>query len=120
MSEVYERLRERLDMFPQGFPKTESGVELEILERLFSPEEAEIGLSLRPYPEPVSTIAERMGGNEKKLGETLYDMSKRGLILRFKESEEVIYYFLAPWMVGIWEFQVKNLTQENIKLYENY
>jgi len=120
MSEVYERLRERLDMFPQGFPKTESGVELEILERLFSPEEAEIGLSLRPYPEPVSTIAERMGGNEKKLGETLYDMSIRGLILRFKESEEVIYYFLAPWMVGIWEFQVKNLTQENIKLYENY
>jgi Na+-translocating ferredoxin:NAD+ oxidoreductase RNF subunit RnfB len=29
-------------------------------------------------------------------------------------------YFLAPWVVGIWEFQVKNLTDENIKLYEKY
>ena len=120
MTEVYERFRKRLDMFPQGFPRTESGVELEILEHLFSPEEAEIGLSLRPYPEPVSKIAERMNKDEEELGETLYDMSKRGLILRFKESEEVIYYFLAPWMVGIWEFQLENLTQENIKLYEKY
>jgi len=24
MAEVYEKLRERLDMFPQGFPKTQS------------------------------------------------------------------------------------------------
>ena len=32
MAEVYKKLRERLDMFPQGFPKTQSGVELEILE----------------------------------------------------------------------------------------
>jgi len=27
MTDIYERLRERLDMFPQGFPKTKSGVE---------------------------------------------------------------------------------------------
>ena len=50
MPNVYERLRERLDMFPQGFPKTESGVELEILEHLFAPDEAEIMLHLRPFP----------------------------------------------------------------------
>ena len=51
MAEVYEKLRERLDMFPQGFPKTQSGVELEILENLFSEEEAKIALALKPYPE---------------------------------------------------------------------
>ena len=34
MPGVYENLRGRLDMFPQGFPKTKSGVELEILEHL--------------------------------------------------------------------------------------
>ena len=49
MTNVYEKLRERLDMFPQGFPKTNSGVELEILENLFSPDEAQIALALRPY-----------------------------------------------------------------------
>ena len=120
MANVYEKLRERLDMFPQGFPQTKSGVELEILENLFSVDEAEIALILRPFPEPVSTIAERMGRDEKELGETLYDMSKRGLILRFKESEEVIYYFLAPWMIGGWEFQLNRLSPDNVKLYEKY
>ena len=96
MAEVYEKLRERLDMFPQGFPKTQSGVELEILENLFAEEEAKIALSLKPYPEPVAVVAERINRDEYELGQILYDMSKKGLILRFKESEEVIYYFLAP------------------------
>jgi electron transport complex protein RnfB len=50
MAEVYEKLRERLDMFPQGFPKTQSGVELEVLENLFTEEEAKIALFLKPYP----------------------------------------------------------------------
>ena len=90
MTKAHEKLRERLDMFPQGFPKTKSGVELEILEKLFSIEEAVIATNLKPYPEPVSAVADRMEMDEHELGKTLYDMSKRGLILRFKESEEMI------------------------------
>ena len=120
MSNVYERLRERLDMFPQGFPKTESGVELEILQHLFTPDEAEIMLHLRPRPENVSTIAERAGKDETELGETLYDMSKRGLVMRYRAPDGEIYYILVPWVIGIWEFQLNNMTQENIKLYEKY
>jgi len=120
MAEVHDKLRERLDMFPQGFPKTQSGVELAILEKLFSVDEAEIALSLKPYPEPVASIAERIKRDEQEVGKILYDMSKRGLILRFKESEESIYYFLSPWMVGIWEFQLKDLNKDNIPLYEKF
>jgi ferredoxin len=120
MLDVYAKLRERLDMFPQGFPKTKSGVELEVLQYLFSPDEAEIMLFLRPTPESVSVIAKRMKRDEVELGDTLYEMSKRGLIMRSKASEEQIFYFLAPWMVGIWEFQVNNLNKENIQLYERY
>jgi Na+-translocating ferredoxin:NAD+ oxidoreductase RNF subunit RnfB len=120
MSDIYEKLRERLDMFPQGFPRTESGVEIEILRELFSPEEAEIMLFLRPSPEPVSAVAERMGRDASELADKLYDMSRRGLILRFRVSETEALYFLAPWVVGIWEFQVKNLNNDNIRLYEKY
>ncbi len=121
MSNVYERLRERLDKFPQGFPKTESGVELEILEHLFTPDEAELTLHLRPFPpENVTTIAERTGKDKTELGSNLHDMSKRGLIMRYKAPDNELYYALIPWIVGIWEFQLKNLTQENIKLYEKY
>ncbi|MGD0354870.1 MAG: 4Fe-4S binding protein [Dehalococcoidia bacterium] len=120
MADVYEKLRERLDKFPQGFPKSRSGVELKILKDLFTPEEAEIALSLRPYPENVSAIAQRSGKDETELGETLFSMSKRGLIGRYRASESELYYFLTPWVVGIYEFQVNNLTKDRIHLFEQY
>jgi len=119
MKDIYERLRERLDMFPQGFPATKSGVELKILRQLFSPEEAETMFSLKPYPEPVAAISARMGREQSALAEILYDMSKKGLILR-GTMQGRSFYFMAPWMVGIWEFQLNRLNQENIPLYEKY
>jgi electron transport complex protein RnfB len=120
MTTVYEKLRERLDMFPQGFAKTESGVELEILNRLFSPEEAEIMLHLKPTLEKLSDIAQRTGKDEKKLGDMLYDMSKRGLIMRWEAPNKDMYYFLIPWAIGIFEFQLNNLNKENVELFEKY
>ena len=121
MSDVYERLQERLDLFPQGFPKTESGVELEILQHLFAPDEAEVMLHLRPFPpENIATVAERTRKDRTELGRILYDMSRRGLIMRYTAPDNELYYAMIPWVVGIWEFQLNNLTLENIKLYEKY
>ena len=120
MPDIYEELRERLDMFPQGFPRTESRVEIEILQELFSPEEAGIMLHVRPSPEPASAVAGRMGRDAEDLERQLYDMSRRGLILRARISEDKSLYLLAPWVVGIWEFQLKNLNGDNIQLYEKY
>jgi len=120
MADVYEKLRERLDMFPQGFPKTTSGVDIEVLQHLFTPEEAEFMLHLGPRPEKVSAIAQRAGKDETELGKTLYDMSKRGLLMRYRAPDKEIYYFLMPWMVGIWEFQLNRMTTEDIELYERF
>ena len=120
MADVYEKLRERLDMFPQGFVKTKSGVELQILKRLFKPEEAEIMLQLKPMPEKLADIAQRAGKDEKKLGDMLYDMSRRGLINRWRAPNDDMYYFLVPWAIGIFEFQLNNLTKENVELFEKY
>ncbi len=44
--EVYVRLREFLDKLPGGYPETDSGVEIRILKKLFSPEDAE--LTMKP------------------------------------------------------------------------
>jgi len=120
MADVYEKLRERLDMFPQGFARTKSGVELEILKRLFSEEEAEIMLHLKPLPEKLADIAKRIGKDEKKLGDMLYDMSKRGLIMRWQSPDNEKFYFLIPWIIGIFEHQLNNLTKENVELFEKY
>jgi hypothetical protein len=120
MTTVYEKLRERLDMFPQGFAKTESGVELEILKRLFSPEEAEIMLDIKPMPEKLSDIAKRAGKDETDLGKKLYDMSKRGLLMRWQAPNKDMYYFMMPWAIGIFEFQLNNLNKENVELFEKF
>jgi len=40
--ETYHKLASALDKLPNGFPRTESGVEIEILKRIFNPNEAEI------------------------------------------------------------------------------
>ena len=107
-------------MFPQGFPKTASGVELGILRRLFTPEEGEILLALRPFPEPASVVAARISRDVEEMRTRLYEMSKRGLILRIRTPDGQILYTLVPWIVGIWEFQLKNLDPEFIKLTEKY
>ena len=58
--EIYERLRKHLDRLPIGFPKTKSGVEMEILQQLFEPEEAEIACLLDVRPETAEAIAQRL------------------------------------------------------------
>ncbi|MBW6462950.1 MAG: hypothetical protein K0B84_02015 [Firmicutes bacterium] len=40
--EIYRRLQQQLDSYSVGFPATESGVEIKILEYLFSKEDAEL------------------------------------------------------------------------------
>lgn len=120
-TEIYEKLRERLDKFPQGFPQTRSGVEIEVLKTLFSPLEAQLMLHIRPYPELAETIIERAAKKDLEVTKKiLYELSRKGLILRYRASEEDIYYFLVPWMIGIWEFQVKRLNAKNIQLYEKF
>ena len=57
MTDVYARLREHLDSLPAGFPATESGVELRILKRLFTPEEAGLAIHVGMKLEPAAAIA---------------------------------------------------------------
>jgi hypothetical protein len=57
---LYRRLQQHLDRMPVGFPATESGVEIRILQRLFTPEEAEIALELSAIPETAAIIYKRL------------------------------------------------------------
>ena len=72
---VYEKLAHHLDTLPAGFPKTDSGVELRILKRHFTEEEAELTCYLTFRPEPVEKIARRANRSEDELTDILYQMS---------------------------------------------
>ena len=57
--EVYQRLAHFLNKLPGGFPPTEDGLELRILERLFTPEQAELAMHLTLIAEEAPVIARR-------------------------------------------------------------
>lgn len=119
MDDVYKKLARHLDNTPGGFPPTESGVELRILQRLFTKQEAELALNLFMMPEPVESIAERAGMDPETTGRMLADMSEKGLIVH-SSKDGVDLYMQAQFVIGIWEYQVNNLTRELIEDFNEY
>ncbi len=115
----YLKLREFLDQMPLGFPETSSGVEIEILKRLFTEEEAKIAVLVTPFPEEVAQIAERSGLDEEELEEKLESMSKKGLIFRVRREGKTLYNS-APFMIGLYEYSVKKIDKELAKLFKEY
>jgi len=116
---VYLRLREFLGQFPLGFPETPSGVEIKILKRLFTEEEAAIAVALTPFPEEVDQISKRIGHAQQGLDEKLESMSKKGLIFRIRREGKTLYN-AAPFMIGLYEYSVKKIDEELASLYREY
>ncbi len=90
--DVFKKLALHLDRLPGGFPPTESGVELRILKRLFTPEEAEIAVGLTLMSESPEAIAKRLKRPVDKLAPKLYQMSRKGLIYRTKKDGQNTLY----------------------------
>ena len=65
--DAYIKLRGFLNNFPVGFPETESGVEMKILKRLFTKEEAETVVLLTPVPQVASRIARQNKMDKEEL-----------------------------------------------------
>lgn len=116
--DVYQRLAEHLDTLPQRFPtNTGTGLELQVLRHIFSPEEAEMAIHLKPMPESASDIAKRIGKDPVETEAFLLAMSKKGQIMRTGKPG-AHKYMAAPFMVGIMEYQVKRFTKEMIEDFE--
>ncbi|MCP4751069.1 MAG: 4Fe-4S dicluster domain-containing protein [Proteobacteria bacterium] len=120
MSEdVYTRLREFMDTLPAGYPATDSGVEIKILKKLYTPEQAEITMKLTEEPEEVAAIAARIGRDESELASKLEEMAQKGIIFRVREGDKKLYRAFQ-FIVGIYEFQLKTLDREFSELFEEY
>jgi Na+-translocating ferredoxin:NAD+ oxidoreductase subunit B len=118
---LYRKLQQHLDRMPVPFPRTESGVEIRILQLLFTPEDAELALELSAVPEPVSAIHERLR-DEMALDELtrrLDELAGKGLINRFPFKGAVLYGKMV-FVVGIYERQLTRLTPELERLTRQY
>ncbi|MCU0847461.1 MAG: 4Fe-4S binding protein [Spirochaetes bacterium] len=111
---IYKQLREHMDRLPVGFPSTITGVEIRILKKLFTPDEALTALALTGLSEPIQKIADRSAAPElsgPEMEERLEGMEKKGTVFsRILDGQRL--YSLVPYVVGMYEFQAKNLTGE--------
>lgn len=116
---AYKRLAERLDALPNGFPPTEEGAELRLLEYLFTPEEADLAAQLRLTTETHTEIGKRLGRDAQEVRNLLKDMFRKGLIGAGK-SEGKFGYRLIPFAIGLYEYQFDKIDEEMARLFEDY
>ena len=117
--DVYRQLAQRLAAIPNGFPSTESGVELRLLQKIFAPEEATLAAVMRLTSEPAADIADRAGVDAKTAARTLKRMARKGQI-RVQKGKGQLTFELMPFVVGIYEMQLPRMDAELAVLFEQY
>ncbi|HQR68222.1 MAG TPA: 4Fe-4S binding protein [Thermoanaerobaculia bacterium] len=117
-SDIYRRLQQHIDVMPVGFPATDSGVELRILRRLFTEEEAAAALLLSAVPEPLSRIharAPKGHWTKEELERLLDGLAEKGAIMGGRLAAGkggAKRWSKAMLALGMYEFQVDRLTKE--------
>ena len=120
MNNHYEKLANELDRIPNGFPRTKSGVELKLLAKLFTPEDAALASTLTMEPKSLAEIADENGIEEAEAKSKLIGMVKRGLIDLKREEGRGFVFHLIPFVVGFYERQNAKIDKEFAELFELY
>jgi Pyruvate/2-oxoacid:ferredoxin oxidoreductase delta subunit len=115
----YKLFAERLNALPNGFPPTEDGAELRLLEKFCAPDEAALAAKLRLTLETAEQIAERTSGDPVEVKELLRSMRRKGLV-RVGKGDGGLAYGLLPFAIGIYENQAGSIDEEMARLFEDY
>lgn len=119
MDQIYERLRMRLDEMATGYPATPGGVEVRLLKKLFTQEEAALFLRMDDAPETAPEVASRLGEDPAAVAVRLEEMALKGLLFRLRRDNGPAY-LPVPFVVGIYEFQVNALDAGILKDVSEY
>lgn len=117
--DTYLRLSRFLDTMPGGFPRTESGVEIEILKKFFTVPEADMLMQMSVTPETALVIATRAGLGVEEAEAMLESLSRQGCCLRVRKSNETLY-MATSFVVGIYEYHLKAIDRELAEMFEEY
>jgi NAD-dependent dihydropyrimidine dehydrogenase PreA subunit len=117
--DVYERLADQLDTLPNGFPRTESGVEIRLLKKVVEPEGAWLAGQLSRKLESEEEIALRLDLPIEEATERLRGILQQGLLITEKRND-IRYYRLRPFLIGIYEAQLETMDHEMAHLMEQY
>ena len=117
--EAYRKLAKVLDTLPNGFPQTESGVEIKLLKKIFRPEDIDLFCELRLTFEATQQIAKRTGRPIEGLEDKLNLMQERGQIMGVQVGPVKLFKML-PWVIGIYEMQLHRMDREFVEMVEEY
>lgn len=117
--EKYAALADALDRLPNGFPRTESGIEILILRKLLTTDDAALGSLLSKDAETAEAIAPRAGLPVPEARKRLLGLVRKGLAWTWKDERGMVFR-LAPFVVGFYEAQSDNLDHELAHLLEDY
>ncbi len=117
--DVYHKLAKELDAIPNGFPATKSGIEFELLARIFTPEEAALASMMSYRRETADEIAARAGLDPKATYRLLKKMVRGGLLMAGRVDRKLAFW-LMPFAVGFYEELLPRMDQELAQLCEAY
>ena len=118
--QVYRELARKLDSIPPGFPAAESGVELQLLARLFTREEATIVTAMRLIYETAGDIAARAAVDSSQAYDILSGAAHKGLV-RTRIGEQERTFALKPMRVGLAGYSFNEvLSRADAKAAEMY
>ena len=109
---AYKKLQKHLDQQPVGFPATVTGIELKLLQEMFTPEEANLALCMNYKMESIDTILQKAvecGYDQDNFYRLIDNMEKKGCIFVTYSSDQKMIS-LHPFVVGMFEMQIPRLT----------
>ncbi len=119
MSNVYADLADALNALPNGFPRTETGSDLRLLEFMYSEKEAELASRLANEWDSVVNIAGRLNKQSKEVQAGLFAMVREGKVWMQKDGGKTVFR-LAPFIVGSYEASVGKMNEDMALLVEKY
>ena len=121
--DAYRELQRHLNKMPIGYPPTQSGVEINVLKTIYTPEEARITIHLDYKYKTVDEIFETAKGevgSKEELAQILDGIVSKGGMSRRKRGDQRQYAVPPPVLWGMYEYQLKRLSPEFLMNFGQY
>lgn len=122
-NDAYRSLQKHLNKMPVGFPSTKTGVEINLLKAIFTPEQAQVATNLDYKPKTVDQIFEKAKGEVSSIEELkrmLDEIVSKGGISRKEKDGQDQYFIPPPILWGIYEYQLKRLSPDFLMDFGQY
>jgi Na+-translocating ferredoxin:NAD+ oxidoreductase subunit B len=118
---IYRLLQRHLDTQAVGFPADASGADVRLLRMLFTPDEARVALRLSYRPAPHHRVVADAAGDftADRTAALLESAFQKGAI-GWKLKDNVPHWYVVPMVIGMYEAQDGNPTNEFLAAAGSY